>query len=270
MSEPTRAHRLHERFISFVVNRPKRALLLGLVAFAVIVPGIKRVYSDVTYRIWFSADDPYIVQYDQFERRFGNDTAISLIIHSPSGLFDRDSAALLVELTKRMEKVREVIRVDSPANYSWVHADGDELIVEPLIPDDAPLTDQLLAERRKAALEDELLPGYLVSKDGTTGIIYGWLRPTLGGLNDDEAVMEDMNALLAAYKGRTDHTFHMTGQTVVEGTFKQINKQDTRHLVPFIFGLALLVIFLYLRRVSAVVLSMAAVILTIGVAMASA
>ena len=30
----------------------------------------------------------------------------------------------------------EVIRVDSLTNYNWVHAEGDDIIVEPLIPEE--------------------------------------------------------------------------------------------------------------------------------------
>jgi uncharacterized protein len=270
MTEPAPRKGIVERFISFVVDHPKKAMLVGLLILVAAAPGVKRLYSDVTYRIWFAPDDPHIARYDAFERRFGSDTAVSLIVHSPSGLFDRDSAQLLIDLTREMEKVREVVRVDSPSNYSWVHAEGDELIVEPLIPDDMELTDELLAERHKAALADELLPGYLVSKDAKTGIFYGWLRPSLGGLNDDEAVMADMTAIVEKYKGRGDHVFYMTGQPVLEGTFKQANKDDMRRLVRFIFGLAILVLTVFLRRASAVVLSMGTVILSIVCAMAMA
>ena len=100
------------------------------------------------------------MRFDAFERRFGNDDAVVVAVHSPSGIFDLDSATLLRELTERMWQVPEVIRVDSLSNYNWVHANGDDIVVEPLLP--AVLTPELLAERKAGGAgprDDPRLPG---------------------------------------------------------------------------------------------------------------
>ena len=75
-------------------------------------------------------DDPLLVQFNAFERRFGNDDAVVIAVHSPSGVFDADTAGLLNELTAGLWQVPEVIRVDSLANFNWVHAAGDDIMVD--------------------------------------------------------------------------------------------------------------------------------------------
>src|SRR4029079_16793776 len=155
-------HRIADRS----VDTPWRLLLGAVLLLGAILPGLARVRQDLGYRVWFQPDDPNLRVLDEFEEQFGSDIASLIVVHSPSGIFDKDSAKLVVDLTDRMWKVAGTIRVESLANYSWVHPEGDDIIVENLIPNDRELTDQLLAERKAVALGHEQLPGYLVRKAG--------------------------------------------------------------------------------------------------------
>ena len=71
-----------------------------------------------------------------------------------------------------------------------MHSEEGDYIVEPLIPPDMELTDELLQERKAAALAHETLPDYLVSRDGTAALMYVTVKPALGGSPDYEAVLE--------------------------------------------------------------------------------
>ena len=66
-----------------------------------------------------------IKDFNSFERQFGNDDSIVMAIHSPSGIFDKESLKIVQELTEKAWLLPEVIRVDSLSNYNWVHAEGD-------------------------------------------------------------------------------------------------------------------------------------------------
>src|SRR5262245_8125243 len=106
-------------FVGFIERRRVVALLLGLSVVAAFLPGLGRLTTNFTHRAYFFDDDPLLQQFDAFERRFGNDDAVVLAVHSPSGVFDMDSARLLNQLTDELWKVPEVIRVDSLANFNW-------------------------------------------------------------------------------------------------------------------------------------------------------
>ena len=62
---------------------------------------------------------------------------------------------LLLEVTEKMWLLPDIIRVTSLANYSWVHAEEDDILVDPFLPDDIPLTQELLDERKSIALSHE-------------------------------------------------------------------------------------------------------------------
>ena len=263
------------RIAKVVVEKPKRVLLAGILFFLALSPGVGRVYQNIKYYIWFEPGDQRIELLDEFEQKFGSDLASVVIVHSPSGIFDKESAALLIELTDKMWKVAETVRVESLSNFSWVHAEGDELIVESLIPDDQELTPELLAERKKAALSHEQLPGFLVSKDGKTAAIYGWLRPTKIGkdkneYNDFVQNAKELHALIKQYQGKGDHQLYLAGLPATEAYQEVGPPAEMQKLSNVILAMCLVLLFVYFRRLSGMLLPFAVVIpsvlLTLAVA----
>src|SRR5437762_405886 len=105
MSNALRVPRLATTVVSFIERRPFLSMALGFLLVGLCAAGLPRLGSDFTHRAFFFDDDPLLVQFDAFQRRFGNDDVVIVAVHSPSGVFDRDSATLLNELTDRMWQV---------------------------------------------------------------------------------------------------------------------------------------------------------------------
>src|SRR5688572_3136788 len=179
MHSPDELHvpKIARAVVGFIERRRFLSLLLGLAVVAAFLPGMKHLSADFTHRAFFFSDDPLLLEFEAFERRFGNDENVVIAVHSESGVFDPDTAGLLNEMTEALWKVPEVIRVDSLANFNWVHSSGDDIMVERFIPDDQPLTQELLNERQKIAMAHETIPNYLVSKNGKTALVMARIRP---------------------------------------------------------------------------------------------
>ncbi|MCB1042452.1 MAG: MMPL family transporter [Acidobacteria bacterium] len=256
-----------------ILRFPKSAMLLGLVMAVLAIPGVTRLQSDFTYRIWFRDGDPLLETFDRFERRFGNDEAVAVVIHSPSGIFDTESTTLLQNLTKDMWQVAEIIRVDSLTNYNWTHAevvDGeDELFVDPLIPDpdDQALTEEVLKERESVAVNHEVIPGYLVSQDGKTAVIFARLKPAIGGSPDFEKVIQGTREKIKAYEGLGDHEFYLTGNAAVTQTFKEVTQQDMQVMVPALLGAIVLFLLFFFRRLSGMLMPLIVIVASISITM---
>jgi len=232
------------RFATYLIDHPRQSIFAALVLMVLLIPGVAYMTSDFSYRVWFRETDPLLAEFDAFERRFGNDETVAVVVHSPSGIFDQDSAELLIEMTEAFWLVPEVIRVDSLSNYNWTHAEDDELMVEPLIPDDEPLTPELLEARKEVALNHEMIPGYLISSDGTSAVIFAQLKPAINGTPDFETVIQGTRETLKTFEGRGDHEFFITGTAAVSNTFKEVTEEDMKVMVPAL--LAAIVIFLLL------------------------
>jgi len=269
MSNDTTESSLGDRFVDWIVRRPYYALPLGLLLVAAAATGFPHIKANFTHTAFFRAEDPMLAEFDKFERQFGNDDAVAVVVHSPSGVFDLDTATLLQELTEEMWQVPWVIRVDSLANFNWVHAYEDDIEVEPLIPDDIELDEQILAERRKVALEHESVPDYLVSRDGKTALVYARLKPGFETPPDTTVVVGAVRETIERIK-RTDHEIFITGGPVINFSFQESTQIDMQKLMPMVLGAAFLFLIVLLRTVGGVVLPFVTMLFSVACAVAFA
>ncbi len=247
--------RLGRLWVGLIVRQPFVAILLGLLIVAALGPGVRHLRAEFTYRVWFGEGDPLLAAFDDFERTFGNDQSAIVLVNSPSGIFDVESATLLRELTEKMWTAPDVIRVDSLANFNWVHDEDGDMVVEPLIPDIGPLDAEVLAERQKVALEHELVPGYLVGTNARTAVIYARLQPKLDGVADFPELIAGIDAIIDGFRGRGDHRFYITGSPMVAYSFREAAQSDVRSILPIAGGLVLFCLAWALRRFSGVALT---------------
>lgn len=263
---------LSYRTANFLVTRPFIAMSLGVLLIAAFVAGLPRLGSDFSYRMWFRETDPLLKAFDEFERQFGNDENVVIAVHSDSGVFDMETATLIHNLTEDMWQVKEIIRVDSLSNFNWVHAEEDEMIVEPLIPDIAEMDEEILAQRAEVAKNHETVPGYLLSPDGKTALVIGVLKPAIGGTPDYNEVISSARELMRkyssvelpaklrdftfidTYQGKGDHTFYMSGSAAVSQTFKDVTEADLETMIPILLLAILVFLLLSFRRASALIL----------------
>jgi len=167
--------------IRWILGNPWKTLAISFLVLGLMAPQMKNIDADFSYRTWFRDGDVLLNEFDAFERRFGNDDAIVVVVHSENGVFDIESTELLNKLTADMWQVNEVIRVDSLSNYNWVYGEGDSIIVEPLL-EPAPgvaLTNEFLQARKQLALNDETIPGYLVSEDAKSAVMFARIKPAI-------------------------------------------------------------------------------------------
>lgn len=252
-----------DRFVSFLVDHPWRALLVGLATLMAAMPGAQYVQPDFSYRVWFNDDDPLIQEFDRFERRFGNDETILVVVHSPSGIFDVESAKLLQDLTEALWQTPEAIRVDSLSNFNWTHAEEDDLMVEPLLPTDLELTPELLAERKAVAQKHESIPGYLMSKDATAALVMVSLKPALDANTDYMTVTAGVKEILAKFEGKGDHEFFLTGGPPLSDAFRDASQKDMGTMLPLTFLLTILFLFGTFRRLTGMILPIVVILTSI-------
>lgn len=249
---------INRAFVGFIAKRPWVAIAIGLLMLGAMLPGLGKLRADFTHTGFFYANDPKLLTFNAFERRFGNDDAMVLAVHSPSGVFDMETATLLRELTERMWRVPEIIRVDSLSNFNWVHAQDDDIMVEPLFPD--VLTPEVLVQRGKVALSHETLPGYLVSKDGKTAMVFARVKPGLDHPPNAPVITAATRALAAEFK-RGDHEIYVSGGPAITNAFQEISQKDTQRLIPLVVGLAALFLMVLLRSLAGTILPFVVVFL---------
>jgi len=245
-----------------ITEKPWWILGLSFAVMAVLSMGLGKMKVNFTHTAFFRSTDPMLQRFDAFERQFGNDDAVIVVVHSPSGIFDAETAALLRKLTDQMWKVPEVIRVDSLTNFQWVHAEGDEIEIEPLLPRDGDLSPQLLEERKQVALKHEVLPDYLVSKDGKTAVVYAKLKPGIDHPPDAPLITAETKKIVESLQSG-DHTFHLTGGPIVNNAFKDSSQKDLSVLVPALLLMVATLLAFTFRRIGGVIMPFFVIITTV-------
>lgn len=260
MAHELKTTQFNKTLVGFIVEHPYWSMLMGLLLVAASAMGAGRLQTDFTHRGYLWDDDPTLIKFDSFEKRFGNDDMAVVAIHSPSGVFDPETAALIKEFTERMWHVPEIIRVDSLANYNWVHAEGDDIQVEPLLPEE--LTAEVLEQRRQVALAHEVLPDYLVSRDGNTALVFARIKPGLDKPSDSPLVYHSIEKLAEEFK-RGDHALYVSGSPAVIASFAEIAEKDTGRIIPIALLVAIVALALLLRTVLGVVLPLVLIVLCV-------
>jgi predicted RND superfamily exporter protein len=243
---------LSSRVSRTLVSHPWKFLLLSLLVLGIFAPGLAHLEGEFGYRIWFKPTDPLIKSFDKFEKQFGNDDTIVILMESKSGIFDKDSLSLINEVTEKLWLVEDIIRVDSLTNYQWTHAQDDELIIENLIPEDSSqLTPELIASRKKIALNHEVIPNYLINKEGNMAMIFGLIKPSFKGSPKYQELIKSTKDIIDSYKDRTDHSFHLNGASAINDAFREVSTSDMKTMIPLVLLLIILVNLYMFRRASA-------------------
>lgn len=249
---------LASRVAHFVTSAPWKSLGIAFVILAGLAVGLPQIKPNFDHTAFFERDNPLMKRLDAFERRFGNDDDHMVIVHSPSGIFDAESTKLLGQLTAGLWQIPEVIRVDSLTNFQWVHADGDDIAVEDLLPAERADDAAFVAERRRIALAHETVPDYLVSRDGKTAVLHARIKPAFETPSDAASIVGETRKLIGQLASG-DHVFHISGGPAVNHSFKESSEKDLQTLIPIVVGLIVLLLALALRGGKGVVLPLVVV-----------
>ena len=272
-----------KHFTHKFIDRPWLTILVSLLLLGGLGFGMSKLHFDFGYRVWFEETNPKLIQFDAFERKFGSDDVALIAVHSPGGLFDQGTSNLLTDLTEELWTSKDVIRVDSLTNYNWVHSEEDEILVEPLIPEERD--GALLKSRQQTAETHNVIPDYLMDRKSKTALIYVSLKPSLEGVPDYKNIVGSLKKITRKYQllagdpeqkpvialepekkeqvlagaqeveyGERDHKFYLTGGPVLTYAFQESSQQDTEKIVPFVFLFTFLFLFILFRRLSGVLL----------------
>ena len=261
-----------DRYINAILRY--RWPVVALAVLIMLVTGVGALFITVTnnYRIMFGEDNPQLAAFKALENTFStSNMAIIAIAPRKGSVFTREALGALEELTEAAWRTPHSRRVDSLTNYTHSRAQGDELIVEPLVDDARSLGNADIARIRKIALESADLAGRLVSRDERVGgLVVTFVLPD----NMDAAVLkinDYLNALLKQARARhPDIAYYMSGDVIINRAFAEATFDDFVTLGPIVFLMIIVTTTLLLRSllgtVSIIVVIGFVVTTTMGIA----
>ena len=204
-------------------------------------------------RVFFSREDPQLQALEALENTYNRiDNVLFVIAPKDGDVFTGETLAAIEELTEASWQIPYSNRVDSITNFQYTRAEGDELIVEPLVQNAADLTEADIRRIRAAALSEPLLVNRLVSPSGhAAGVSVNILLPRK---SRDEVPEVAAFARRMADEFRARHPgtdVYLTGAIMFDNAFAEATRDDISTLVPVMFFAILLIIGLSLRSLAA-------------------
>lgn len=238
--------------IDFVLTKSKISIVLVLIIIGGLISQVPKLKEDFSYRIWFSEDDPLLAKFDAFERKFGNDENVAILIETPNGVFTKESVELIQKITEKMWLAPSVIRVDSLSNHNFTEATEDELKVDPFLPEGDELSEEYLARKKQLAMKDEVIPQYLMSSDAKSAMIFAKMKPALEEIPMYKDTLDYARNLEKEF-GDGKHKFHIAGSAAINVTFQEVSEHDMKTMLPILLGLVVLFLIYSFRGIGGVI-----------------
>ena len=225
------------------------------------------------YRIFFSDENPELAAFEALQNTYTkNDNMFFMVRHREGeDVFQPEVMEVVAKLTDGGWQTPYSLRVDSVTNFQYTYAEEDDLIVEDLIADPSGLSADEFAERRAIALAEPLIFKQLLNEDATATAVNVVLQyPQI----DPNEVFETA-AFARALRDELNEAYpnievNLTGVAMLNNGFAESGQRDFSTLVPAMFGLVLILTLLTVRSLSATLVTLAVIVLSILVAMGAA
>jgi predicted RND superfamily exporter protein len=265
-----------ERFGAWVLRWRWLVLALTLVFVVIMAAGGRNLTISNDSRIFFSEDNPQLIAFEALEATYTEaNTVLIAVAPKPGseaqGIFTPEALQAVAELTEQGWLLPFSTRVDSLTNFSHTWADGDELIVEDLVPDTADLSDADLARIEDIALNEIQLVNRLVAPDGrTTAVLVNFVMPD-DDLSAVETVSNQVRDIVdAARAAHPDLAFYVTGSIITSRAFGDATFDDLSTLGPIIIGVIFIVMAFLLRSVTGTIATLLVILFAALTAMGAA
>jgi predicted RND superfamily exporter protein len=251
------------RFTRGVIRYRKRVLIAGAALAALTGVGARHLGLSTDYRTFFSEDNPDLVAYQELEDIYSRNDNVLFVVRPESGdVFTARTLEAVRNLTEDAWQIPHSTRVDALSNFQHTWADGDELIVEDLVPS-GEITPELTERVRSVAMSEPLLLGRLVAKDGRSAGVN--VRISLPGESTEElpATVEAVRSLEREYRERyPELEIESTGVALLNMAFADAPTKDAPLVMPAMFAALLLAVMAMLRTTGGTVGTLVVILLS--------
>ena len=196
-------------------------------------------------------DDPAYQQHQQMLKTFGSSESIAVIIRDQQ-LFNRQKLLPIQQVHRQLEQLDFVEGIDSLFTLDDVtNVDGD-IRFSPYLDPLPDSEEQLLAIRDKALLNPFIVKN-LLSPDASTMAFNLRLKKGEALTVSDGEIVTQINKALEPIDGQLDEVFAL-GMPYVLGGLSNLIEVDQKSVLPLSMAALLMVLFITLRRPTAVIL----------------
>ncbi|MEH6826093.1 MAG: MMPL family transporter [Motiliproteus sp.] len=257
---------MRERLFRWVIAHPVWVILLSLSLVVGASMGAKNLVFKGDYRVFFSDENPQLTAYESMQKIYSKSDNVSFVIAPADGkVFVPSQLESIRKLTEDAWQIPYSTRVDSISNYQYTFAEGDDLIVEDLVTEGAPLEAVDLARIQRVALGEPQLVNKLVSPEGHVAVINVTIQlPGMDPVTEGPEVATKVRALKVQFETENPGAqVHLSGMVMMNVAFTESSMADNATLVPLMFLVVILTIGALLRTITGTVSTLVIIIVSI-------
>lgn len=274
-----------EKMGEFITRHPKKIVLFMLLISIALIINLPKITIDTSTEGFLHESDPALIRYEEFKKQYGQDEKILVVVQSRD-IFDINTLKKLRTLHQALEQdVPHLNDITSLLNARNTRGKGDRLIVEDLL-ENFPKNTTELEAIKKSALNNAMYKNLLFNEELTLTTII--LEPNayessqeLNALDGFDDISENLNAeaeflsdpsksemVRATYEiikqyDSPDFHIYIAGSLAVNDYTKLSIQSDMQKFVKLVLLMMMLFLFVVFRRVSAVILPIFIVIISL-------
>jgi hypothetical protein len=230
--------------------------------------GAKKLTFTPDYSVFFSDENPEFNAFKTFQDTYTKNDNFYFVLKPKSGdVFSREFLTAIEDLTNKAWHIPYANRVDSLTNFQHTYAENrDDLVVEDLITGAGKLTGLQIEEKKKVALNEPLLSGYLVTANGDAAAVNVTLQLP------KKTIFEVPTAAAKAreFKKYVETTYpnievYLTGFGMLNNAFGESGYMDSVKLVPLMYLILIIVAAITLRSFFGTLITVIIAYLSMGV-----
>jgi len=257
------------QFASWVVKRRWLVLLASIVLALGAGSGGQFLAFNNDYHIFFDEDNPQVVAFDGLQEKYTKDDNAFIVIAPKDGkVFTRETLSAIAELEQMAWQVPYSTRVDALTNFQHTRSVEDDMYVESLVSDIENNSDSTLKSIENIALNEPILMDRLVNAEGTVTAVNVTVNMPMDSLNAPLDVMLYVREMVAEWSVKyPEYDTYISGIVMLNGSFAELSMQDMGTLVPLMFLIILIMVFLTTGSLSSMLTSFFVLIFSIMAAM---
>ena len=255
-----------KNYAEFIIRHKGLTVLLAIVAIGAMGFGAQFLTFTNDYRVFFGEDNPQLVAFEDLQDTYSKDDNVMFLLVPRSGeVFSNETLEAVAWVTDRAWQTPHSSRVESLTNYQHTSAVEDDLIVADLAFDPGNLSEGELARIRDIALNEPVLVNRLVSPSAhVTGINITIELPGVNPIVENPEVVSYVREMRDQFRQAfPDIEVKLTGIIMMNQAFPEASQYDMSTLFPIMLVAFVIVLYFWVKGLSATIATFAIIIFSI-------
>ena len=255
---------------NIVIDHPWKTLMVVFIMFGLFAQNIIHVRPSVSYQDLLGKDHPKLIDYEYIQGEYTRDDNLLVLFEAKKGnAFEQSTLLAMRDLTDQLWKTPYSIRVDSITNFQHSYAIGDELIVNNLFSIDKDIKQRTPKAISSIAKHEPLLLNRATNVKGNViAASVSFAFP-----NKDASEKLEAYAYVMDLKQKYEITnpslnIYVSGLVALDATVMKIAERETGLFLILIIGVVIILLTLFMRALTPVLVSIVVCILSIVMALA--